>query len=134
MRLSLRPRRKSLWLAKLARSSHAVTKDSSSGFLLAAITKPINPSITIGRIVYHHFTAGAVLLHVNRWLSPTNNERLSPIRYRNKPTLEFRNFASTCSYNGQTEQRANTYEFGADLTRVLNGHMINFGYSCSIEN
>jgi hypothetical protein len=34
------PRRKSLWLAKLARSSHEAIADGSSGFISAAITKP----------------------------------------------------------------------------------------------
>jgi hypothetical protein len=43
-------------------------------------------------------------------------------------------YVSTCSYNGQTEQRANTYEFGGDLTKALNRQMIKAGYSYSIEN
>jgi len=37
--LSLRAKEKTLWLAKLARSSHEVTADGSSGFISVAIVK-----------------------------------------------------------------------------------------------
>jgi len=43
------PGGKSLWLAKLARSSHAVTGDGSSGSISAAITKPKSADTTIER-------------------------------------------------------------------------------------
>src|SRR5438552_17057673 len=43
------PGGKSLWLAKLARSSHAVTGDGSSGSISAAITKPKSVNTTIER-------------------------------------------------------------------------------------
>src|SRR4051812_29062083 len=39
----------SLWLAKLARSSHAVTGDGSFGSISAAITKPKSADTTIER-------------------------------------------------------------------------------------
>ena len=45
----LRARRKSLWLAKLARSSHEATANGSSAFISAAITKRINASTTTER-------------------------------------------------------------------------------------
>jgi hypothetical protein len=50
------------------------------------------------------------------------------------PVIAINGYASTSSYNGQTEQLANTYEFGGDLTKVLNRHTIKVGYSHSIEN
>src|SRR6266566_9382572 len=46
--LSCEPRRKSRWLAKLAKSSHAATADGSFGSTSAAITERTNASITIG--------------------------------------------------------------------------------------
>src|SRR6266853_1151856 len=50
------------------------------------------------------------------------------------PVIAINGYASTSSYNGQTEQLANTYEFGGDLTKVLNRHTIKVGYSYSIQN
>ncbi|PYX46400.1 MAG: hypothetical protein DMG79_16520 [Acidobacteria bacterium] len=50
------------------------------------------------------------------------------------PVIAINGYASTSSYNGQTEQLANTYEFGGDLTKVLNRHTVKAGYSYSIEN
>jgi len=50
------------------------------------------------------------------------------------PIIAISGYASTNGYNGQTEQLANTYEFGGDFTKVLNRHTIKVGYSYSIEN
>jgi len=50
------------------------------------------------------------------------------------PSIVIDGYASTNSYNGQTEQLANTYEFGGNFTKVLNRHTIKFGYDCSTEN
>jgi hypothetical protein len=50
------------------------------------------------------------------------------------PVIAINGYASTSSYNGQTEQLANTYEFGGDLTKVLNRHTVKAAYSYSIEN
>ena len=50
------------------------------------------------------------------------------------PSIVIDGYASTNSYNGQTEQLANTYEFGGDFTRVVNRHTIKVGYDYSIEN
>jgi hypothetical protein len=44
------PGGKSLWLAKLAKSSHAVTGDGSSASISAAITKPKSANTTIETI------------------------------------------------------------------------------------
>ncbi|MGB8115033.1 MAG: hypothetical protein WCF22_14725, partial [Candidatus Sulfotelmatobacter sp.] len=50
------------------------------------------------------------------------------------PIIAISSYASTNGYNGQTEELANTYEFGGDFTKVLNRHTIKVGYSYSIEN
>ncbi|MGA7399316.1 MAG: carboxypeptidase regulatory-like domain-containing protein [Candidatus Sulfotelmatobacter sp.] len=50
------------------------------------------------------------------------------------PVIAINGYASTGGYNSQTEQLANTYEFGVDFTKVMNRHTIKVGYSYSIEN
>lgn len=50
------------------------------------------------------------------------------------PVIAINGYASTSSYNGQTEQLANTYEFGGDLTKVWNRHTIKAGYNYSRVN
>jgi outer membrane receptor protein involved in Fe transport len=50
------------------------------------------------------------------------------------PSSAIAGYASTSAYNGQTEQLANTYEFGGDFTKVLNRHTIKVGYGYSTEN
>lgn len=50
------------------------------------------------------------------------------------PAIAINGYASTSSYNGQTEQLANTYEFGGDLTKVWNRHTIKAGCSYSTVN
>jgi outer membrane receptor protein involved in Fe transport len=50
------------------------------------------------------------------------------------PTIAIDGYASTTSFNGQTTQLANTYEFGGDFTKVLNRHTIKVGYDFSTEN
>ena len=50
------------------------------------------------------------------------------------PSIAIDGYASTSAYNGQTEQLANTYEYGGDFTRVLNRHTVKVGYSYSTEN
>ena len=42
----LRAKDETLWLAKLAKSSHEATADGSSGFISAAIAKPISANTT----------------------------------------------------------------------------------------
>jgi outer membrane receptor protein involved in Fe transport len=50
------------------------------------------------------------------------------------PSSAIAGYASTSAYNGQTEQLANTYEYGGDFTKVLNRHTIKVGYIYSTEN
>lgn len=50
------------------------------------------------------------------------------------PIIGISGYASTNGYNGQSEQLANTYEFGADLTKTLNKHTLKVGYTYSTEN
>ncbi|HTF64805.1 MAG TPA: hypothetical protein VK638_19165, partial [Edaphobacter sp.] len=50
------------------------------------------------------------------------------------PSMAINGYASTNSFNGQTEQLANTYEFGGDFTKVLNRHTIKVGFSYSTVN
>jgi outer membrane receptor protein involved in Fe transport len=50
------------------------------------------------------------------------------------PSIAINGYASTSAYNGQTEQLANTYEFGGDFTKVRNRHTVKVGYTYSTEN
>lgn len=50
------------------------------------------------------------------------------------PIIAISGYASTNGYNRQTEQLANTYEFGGDFTKILNRHTIKVGYSYSTNN
>jgi len=50
------------------------------------------------------------------------------------PIIGITGYASSKGYNGQTEQLANTYEFGGNFTKMLNKHTIKAGYDNSIGN
>jgi hypothetical protein len=50
------------------------------------------------------------------------------------PIMAISGYVSTSGYNSQTEQLANTYEFGARFTKRLSTHTITIGYSYSRQN
>jgi hypothetical protein len=50
------------------------------------------------------------------------------------PTIGINGYASTSGYNVQSEQLANTYEGGADFTKIIGRHTIKTGYDYSSLN
>ena len=84
--------------------------------------------------VFPNAAAGFPAALINAGFSPQFISNFIAFRGSVIPVIAINGYASTSSYNGQTEQLANTYEFGGDLTKVLNRHTIKVGYSYSIQN
>jgi outer membrane receptor protein involved in Fe transport len=85
-------------------------------------------------LVFPKAPAGFTSSLINAGFSPKFISSFTSIPGSIIPSMAINGYASTNAFNGQTEQLANTYEFGGDFTKVLNRHTIKLGYNFATEN
>jgi outer membrane receptor protein involved in Fe transport len=88
----------------------------------------------IVKITFPHAAPGFPASLIGAGFSPRFTSNFTSFPGPVVPIIAISGYASTNGYNGQTEQLANTYEFGADFTTILNRHTIKVGYYYSREH